>query len=276
MSNRDAGGGGALERGVNEPPHRARRRFGQHFLHQASVIERIVRVMAPGPGEAVVEIGPGLGALTGALLDAAGSLDVIELDRDLAARLKARFDAAALRVHQCDALAFDFPALSRERGPLRVVGNLPYNISTPLLFHLLAAGGAVRDMHLMLQKEVVDRMVAGPGGRDYGRLSVMVQFRCRAETLFNVEPGAFTPPPKVRSSVVRLVPLAAPAVNVADPRRLERVVSLAFGQRRKTLRNSLKPLMSAGQIEAAGIDPGARPETLDLAGFAALANQVNT
>lgn len=259
---------------MSGPPHRARRRFGQHFLRDTAVIDRIVRAVAAKPSDAVVEIGPGPGALTGALLKAAGALDVIELDRDLAARLQARFDPDAVRVHQADALEFDFKALSRERGPLRVVGNLPYNISTPILFHLVDAGGAVRDMHLMLQKEVVERMAAGPGGRDYGRLSVMVQFRCRVEILFSVGPGAFRPPPKVHSAVVRLTPRDAPPVRVADDRNLRRVVSLAFGMRRKTLRNSLKPILSAEEIEAAGVDPGARPEALDLAGFAALANRL--
>ncbi len=255
--------------------HRARRRFGQHFLHQTAVIDRIVRAVAIKPGDAVVEIGPGLGALTDALLETAGSLDVVELDRDLAANLQARFDPVTVRVHQADALKFDFEGLRRERGRLRVVGNLPYNISTPILFHLLDAGCAIRDMHLMLQKEVVERMAASPGGRDYGRLSVMVQFRCQVEVLFSVAPGAFRPPPKVHSTVVRLVPLDAPVVPVSDVRDLERVVSLAFGMRRKILRNSLKSVLSAAEIEAAGVDPGARAETLGLAAFAALANRVS-
>ncbi len=260
---------------MSEPPHRARRRFGQHFLHERSVIDRIVRAVAPKQGDSVVEIGPGRGALTGELLKAAGCLDVIELDRDLAEELRARFDPETLRVHQVDALKFDFESLSRERGPLRVVGNLPYNISTPILFHLLDAGSAIRDMHLMLQKEVVERMAAAPGGREYGRLSVMVQFRCRVEVLFTIGPGAFRPPPKVHSSVVRLNPRDAPAVAVSDPGHFKQVVTLAFGMRRKTLRNSLKPLLSAAEIEDAGVDPGARPETLDLAGFAALANRLS-
>ncbi|HSS63527.1 MAG TPA: 16S rRNA (adenine(1518)-N(6)/adenine(1519)-N(6))-dimethyltransferase RsmA [Gammaproteobacteria bacterium] len=259
---------------MTEAPHRPRRRFGQHFLHETSVIDRIVRAAAIKPGDAVVEIGPGLGALTGALLEAAGRLDVVELDRDLAAKLRARFDPEAIHVHQADALEFDFEGLSRERGPLRVVGNLPYNISTAILFHLTDAGSAIRDMHLMLQKEVVDRMAASPGGRNYGRLSVMLQFRCQVEALFSVAPGAFRPPPKVHSTVVRLIPLETPEVPVSNLRDLERVVSLAFGMRRKTLRNSLKPVLTAAEIEAAGVDPGARPETLDLAAFAALANRL--
>jgi 16S rRNA (adenine1518-N6/adenine1519-N6)-dimethyltransferase len=259
---------------VSEQRHRARRRFGQHFLHEAAIVDRIVRAAALKPGDAVVEIGPGLGALTGALLEATGGLDVIELDRELAAKLLGRFDPEAVRVHQADALKFDFVGLSRERGPLRVIGNLPYNISTPILFHLLDAGSAIQDMHLMLQKEVVARMAASPGGRDFGRLSVMVQFRCRVAVLFSVGPGAFRPPPKVHSAVVRLVPRDGLAVPVSNPRHLERVVSLAFGMRRKTLRNSLKPVLSGADIEAAGVDPGARPETLDLAAFAALANRM--
>ena len=265
---------GVVSAEVSESSHPARRRFGQHFLHDPAVIDRILRAVSPKAGEALVEIGPGRGALTGPLLEAATTLDVIELDRDLAARLEAEFDPSALRVHSADALSFDFGALSRERGPLRIVGNLPYNISTPLLFHLLAAGPAVRDMHLMLQKEVVERMAATPGGRDYGRLSVMVQFRARVETLFLVGPGAFRPPPKVQSAVIRLTPLEKPPVNVADPRKLEQVVALAFSMRRKTLRNALKPILSTAEIEAAGVDPGARAETLDLARFAALANRL--
>ncbi len=259
---------------MSEPPHRARRRFGQHFLHERSVIDRIVRVVSPQPGEAVVEIGPGLGALTGELLKAAGRLDVIELDRDLAEKLRARFAADALRVHQMDALEFDFEALSRERGALRVVGNLPYNISTPILFRLVDAGSAIRDMHLMLQKEVVERIAAVPGGREYGRLSVMVQLRCRVEPLFSVGSGAFSPPPKVQSAVVRLEPLKSPAVPISYLGGFKRVLRLAFSMRRKTLRNSLKPVLSAADIEAAGVDPGARPETLDLAAFAALADRL--
>jgi 16S rRNA (adenine1518-N6/adenine1519-N6)-dimethyltransferase len=215
---------------VSEPVHRARRRFGQHFLHQTAVIDRIVRAVAIKPGDAVVEIGPGLGALTVALLETAANLDVVELDRELAAKLQTRFDPDTVRVHQA---------------------------------------------HLMLQKEVVERMAASPGGRDYGRLSVMVQFRCQVKVLFSVAPDAFRPPPKVYSTVVRLIPLDAPAFPVSDVRHLERVVSLAFGMRRKILRNSLKSVLSAAEIEATGVDPGARPETLGLAAFAALANRLS-
>jgi 16S rRNA (adenine1518-N6/adenine1519-N6)-dimethyltransferase len=255
------------------PPHRARRRFGQHFLHETAIIDRIIVAVAPAAGGAVVEIGPGLGALTGPLLESAGELDVIEIDRDLAARLREVFpDEAALRIHNVDALKFDFKSLAERRGPLRVVGNLPYNISTPLLFRFIDQGPSIADMHLMLQKEVVDRIDAGPGSRDYGRLSVMVQFRCRVEALFTVGPGAFSPPPKVSSAVVRLSLRDIPPAEVADPAALSRIVSLAFGQRRKTLRNSLKACLPQARISAAGIDPGARAETLSLAQFAALAN----
>jgi len=256
-----------------KPPHRARRRFGQHFLHETAIIDRIIHAVAPTAGGAVVEIGPGLGALTGPLLESAGELDVVEIDHDLAACLRKMFpDEATLRIHNVDALEFDFKSLAERRGPLRIVGNLPYNISTPLLFHLIDQDPSIADMHLMLQKEVVDRIAAGPGSHDYGRLSVMVQFRCRVEALFTVGPGAFSPPPKVSSAVVRLSLWDIPPTEVADPAALSRVVSLAFGQRRKTLRNSLKVCLSQARISAAGIDPGARAETLSLAQFAALAN----
>ncbi|HEY5701780.1 MAG TPA: 16S rRNA (adenine(1518)-N(6)/adenine(1519)-N(6))-dimethyltransferase RsmA [Gammaproteobacteria bacterium] len=256
-----------------ESDHRARRRFGQNFLHDPAIIERIAMAVAPAPGDAVVEVGPGHGALTRALLDTGATLDVIEIDRDLAAELEATFAGnAALRIHNVDALRFDFGALAKARGPLRLVGNLPYNISTPLLFCFLAHSASVQDMHLMLQKEVADRINAGPGSKTYGRLSVMVQFRCQVERLFGVGPGAFTPAPKVHSSVLRLTPRAEPPSPLLDSGCLERVVTLAFGQRRKTLRNSLKPCLPASAIEAAGIDAGARPETLGLAEFASLAN----
>jgi 16S rRNA (adenine1518-N6/adenine1519-N6)-dimethyltransferase len=258
---------------VSESHHRARRRFGQNFLHDPAVIERIARAVSPAPGDALVEIGPGLGALTRALLDAGADLDVIEIDRDLAARLARTFSGdAALRIHNTDALAFDFGALAARRGLLRLVGNLPYNISTPLLFRFIAHAESVRDMHLMLQKEVAERINAAPGGKTYGRLSVMVQFHCHVSPLFDVGAGAFSPAPRVRSAVVRLVPRREPPAPLRDRRCLERVVTLAFGQRRKTLRNSLKPCLTDSAIGDAGIDPGSRPETLTLGEFAALAN----
>lgn len=253
--------------------HRPRKRFGQHFLHDPVVVERILRALGPAPGDRLVEIGPGEGVLTRPLLEAAGALDVVEIDRDLAAAL---VDASlpGLRVHNADALRFDFRALARERcGPLRVVGNLPYNVSTPLIFHLLDQSDVISDMHFMLQKEVVERLTAPPGGGDYGRLTVMAAYRCSAERLFRVGPGAFRPPPKVDSAVVRLVPHEAPPVAVGDERVFARVVAAAFGQRRKTLRNALRWMLELEAIEKAGVEPGARAENLSLEQFAALSRQ---
>lgn len=257
--------------------HRARKRFGQNFLHDRAVIARIVRSIGPRPGDRLVEIGPGLGALTLPLLEAAGRLEVVELDRDLIPRLRTLCAGAGeLTIHSADALKFDFCTLAERdgHGKLRLAGNLPYNISTPLIFHLLNQARCIQDMHFMLQKEVVERLAAPPGGGDYGRLSVMVQYRCAVEHLFNVPPGAFTPVPKVDSAVVRLAPHATPPVAVQDEAALARVVQAAFSLRRKTLRNSLKGLLDAAAIEAAGIDPQRRAETLSLAEFAALANQL--
>lgn len=249
-----------------------RKRFGQHFLHDPAIIARIVERMAPRPGEAVLEIGPGRGALTAPLLAALGELDVVEIDRDLAEALQARFAGVGnLRVHAADALAFDYAALARARGGrLRVLGNLPYNVSTPLLFRLLAASDSVHDMHFMLQREVVDRIVAAPGSRQYGRLGVMLAPRLRATRLFDVGPGAFQPPPRVWSAVLRLEVLANVPDWAAEP-HYGKIVAAAFGQRRKTLRNGLAGLLGAGQIAAAGIDPGARAETLAPAQFGSLA-----
>lgn len=264
-----------------DPPvdasHRPRRRFGQHFLHDLGVVARVVAAVAPRGGDRLVEIGPGRGVLTWPLLAAAGRLTAIELDRDLAAALRAEPAAAcgALTLIEADALRVDWRALRGDGAPLRVVGNLPYNISTPLLFALLAHAEAIRDMHFMLQKDVVRRLAAAPGGGDYGRLSVMVQYYCNVAALFDVGPGAFVPPPKVQSAVVRLLPRAPDARVEADPRRLETVVAQAFSQRRKTLRNSLKTLFTADAIAAAGIDPGARPETLSLDDFARLSARLN-
>lgn len=255
--------------------HRPRKRFGQHFLHDPAVVARLLEAIGPQPNQAMVEIGPGEGVMTRPLLEAASELDVVELDRDLAAALESD-SLPGLRVHSADALEFDFLALAAERGkPLRVVGNLPYNISTPILFHLLGQADAVADMHFMLQREVVDRITAGPGGADYGRLSVMVQYRCRTRRLFRVGPGAFRPAPKVDSALVRLEPFQQPPVDVGDERVFERVVKAAFGQRRKILRNALSALLDAAAIEAAGVDPGARAQTLSLDAFAALARAAN-
>ncbi|WP_110674682.1 16S rRNA (adenine(1518)-N(6)/adenine(1519)-N(6))-dimethyltransferase RsmA [Salinicola sp. RZ23] len=255
---------------------RARKRFGQNFLRDAGVISRIVRAIGPRPGERLVEIGPGQGALTEPLLQAAGALEVIELDRDLIPGLRVQFFAYPdFVIHEGDALKFDFPALAAEDGrPLRVVGNLPYNISTPLIFHLLASRGAVADMHFMLQKEVVERLAAEPGGPDWGRLSVMTQYHCQVESLFVVPPEAFVPRPKVDSAIVRLTPHAELPVVAHDEARFAEIVRDAFGQRRKTLRNNLKGLVEASELEALGIDPGRRPQTLEVAELVAIANRV--
>jgi 16S rRNA (adenine1518-N6/adenine1519-N6)-dimethyltransferase len=256
---------------------RARKRFGQHFLHDPVVIARIVAAIAPRPGEALVEIGPGPAALTAPLLAACGQLDAIEIDRDLAAALRLRFASQpGFRLHEADALETDWSALATLRGqPLRLVGNLPYNISTPLLFAVLAHAAAIRDMHFMLQKEVVDRIVAAPGSKSYGRLGVMLAPRVIATRVLEVGPGAFQPPPRVRSAVVRLVVRSDPPAWAEGP-EYAAVVSAAFGQRRKTLRNSLSALLGAEGIASAGIDPGARAETLTPAQFGALALATTT
>ena len=252
--------------------HQPRKRFGQHFLHDPSVIERILQVVAPIPGERLVEIGPGEGALTLPLLARGARLTAIELDRDLAARLAARPEAGdTLDVVQGDALKIELAELAAPGERLRLVGNLPYNISTPLLFRFIEQLSVIRDMHFMLQREVVERMAAGPGSKTYGRLSVMLAVACRVEPLFDIGPGAFRPPPKVWSSVVRLEPWAEPPFPVPDPRRFAEVVRRAFGQRRKTLRNALSGLVDEDAIRAAGCDPGARAETLPPEAFARLA-----
>jgi len=252
--------------------HQPRKRFGQHFLHDPGVIRRIVAAIGPQPGDRLVEIGPGEGAITFELLRAVGRLDAVELDRDLVEPLRERSRGIGeLVVHGADALRFDFCALATGGAKVRLVGNLPYNISTPLLFHLLDQSHCIRDMHFMLQKEVVERMAAGPGGKDYGRLSVMLQARCTVIPLFAIGPGAFRPPPKVDSAIVRLVPLAQPP-DIADQAVFARLVAAAFAQRRKTLRNGLKGLLSAEAIAGLGIDPGARAEQLALDDFVRLAN----
>ena len=249
--------------------HTPRKRFGQHFLHDPLVIRRIIAAFAPRPADNVVEIGPGQGVLTAPLLDELNELHIIELDRDLAALLRDKFrHKSGLHIHQGDALEFDFGCLP---ASLRIVGKLPYNISTPLLFRLLGLKQQVRDMLFMLQKEVVERLAAGPGSTAYGRLSVMVQYACTVEPLFEVGPGAFKPPPRVDSSVVRLVPHAVPPVHVADADTFAHLVAQVFTQRRKTLRNNLKGVLDEAEIRAAGIDPGVRAETLGLTEFASLA-----
>ena len=254
--------------------HRARKRFSQNFLHDAHYIERIVGAVAPQPGDRIVEIGPGLAALTEPLLERAGHLTAVEIDRDLAARLRERFSAAKLTLVEADALDFDWAAFAAaDPRPLRIVGNLPYHISTPLLFALLPIAARVRDQHFMLQKEVVDRMAAPAGSSDYGRLSVMLQWRYQVTRLFVVPAGAFSPPPQVQSAIVRLVPHPPDTLAPVDAARFAQVVSAAFGQRRKTLRNALSPLLDEAAIRAADVDPQARAETLDVAAFVRLAQQ---
>jgi len=253
---------------------RPKKSFGQHFLHERRYIERIVSAIAPKDSDTLVEIGPGEGALTLPLLRAAGRLTAIELDTDLIPALAERAAAVGeLRIVHADVLKVDFAALAREIGAprLRIAGNLPYYISSPILFHCVEHAAAIQDMHFMLQKEVVDRMAAGPGSKVYGRLSVMLQLACHVTPLFDVPPGAFRPPPKVDSSVVRLVPLSAEERHDADPATVHAVVKAAFAQRRKTLANGLRQILDAEAIRAAGVDPGARAETLAPLDFVRLA-----
>jgi 16S rRNA (adenine1518-N6/adenine1519-N6)-dimethyltransferase len=252
--------------------HAPRKRFGQNFLVAPGVVDAIVAALAPVRGDNVVEIGPGLGALTGPLCARLERLHVVEIDRDLVARLSARFSPEKLAVHAGDALEFDFAALGER---LRIVGNLPYNISTPLLFHLAGYADRVRDMHFMLQKEVVERMVASPGGGDYGRLSVMLQYRFDMEWLFDVPPESFNPPPQVDSAVVRLVPRPAAQLAARDERAFARVVQAAFSQRRKMLRNTLKEFFSEPALAQLGIAPTARAEELPVSAYVALANALS-
>ena len=252
--------------------HRPRKRFGQHFLHDRNIIDRIVAALDPQADDRIVEIGPGKGVLTRELLRRVAHLDAVELDRDLVAYLRSEFPTDKLTLHSADALKFDFCHLTGDGHDLRLIGNLPYNISTPLLFHLLDQAGCIEDMVFMLQKEVVERLRAGPGGKDYGRLSVMIQYRCAVEKLFDVAAGAFKPPPKVDSSVVRLIPHAAPPVAVDDPEHFSRIVRAAFASRRKTLRNNMRVLLSEEDMLALGIDPTRRAETLSLVEFAAMSN----
>ena len=267
--------------------HSARRRFGQNFLVSDGIIRKIVDAVAPRDGDTVVEIGPGLGALTEPLLERMDHLHVVEIDRDLIARLRQRFPPERLSIHEGDALEFDFGAL-KGPGPLKIVGNLPYNISSPLLFHLVPFAPQVYDMHFMLQKEVVDRMVAAPGSKDFGRLSVMLQYHYHMERLFIVPPGAFNPPPKVDSAIVRMIPvdfsgvgansLCVPGiplrgqVTAQDPALFAQVVTAAFSQRRKMLRNTLRDYISEAALAALGITPTARAEDIAVADYVRLAN----
>jgi len=251
----------------------AKKHLGQHFLHERGVIAKIVQAVNPQPGDRLVEIGPGQGAITFPLLDKHGELTVIEFDRDLIFPLTEAARAhGTLEVIHRDVLTVDFTALARGGAPLRLVGNLPYNLSSPILFHALDHATAIRDMHFMLQKEVVDRMAAAPGSKVYGRLSVMLQAYCAVTPLFTVPPGAFRPPPKVDSAVVRLIPHTPDSIGIADPNRFTEVVRAAFGQRRKTLRNALSGVADSAMIEAAGLRPDARAEQIEVAGFIRLAN----
>lgn len=253
--------------------HIPRKRFGQNFLTDQMVLSRIIRAIHPRPGEAMVEIGPGLAAMTRLLLDELTQLHVVELDRDLVARLKKTFDPARLIVHEGDALQFDFASIPVPEGKkLRVVGNLPYNISSPLLFHLAEIAPLVEDQHFMLQKEVVERMVAEPGSKTYGRLSVMLQWRYHMELIFIVPPEAFDPPPKVDSAIVRMIPKSDPLP--CDVKKLETVVTKAFSQRRKVVRNCLAGLITEQQLLEAGVDPQARAETIPLEQYVNLARML--
>ncbi len=254
------------------PGHRARKRFGQHFLTDPGVIDAILRAVHPTREDVVVEIGPGRGAITKALAASAGHLHAVELDRDLVAHLRREYEGTpTVSIHEADALAFDFSSLGDR---LRIVGNLPYNISTPLLFHLLKVRDRILDMHFMLQKEVVDRMAAGPGSKAYGRLGIMLGCYLNIESLFDVDRSAFDPPPEVTSAVVRLDPLPPGTFDIRDETILSHVVKSAFMKRRKTIRNSLKDVVDAAALEVVGIDPGLRPEQISIAKYVELSNHL--
>ncbi|KZX58385.1 16S rRNA (adenine(1518)-N(6)/adenine(1519)-N(6))-dimethyltransferase [Halioglobus sp. HI00S01] len=256
--------------------HRPRKRFGQNFLTDEGVIGRIAAAINPQEADHIVEIGPGQGALTETLAPTGCRLDVVELDRDLVAGLLAAFSVySGFKLHSADALKFDFAALTDEGERLRVVGNLPYNISTPLIFKLLENASIIQDMHFMLQLEVVQRLAATPGSKHWGRLGIMAQYHCQVDHLFDVPPESFFPPPKVQSAIVRLTPRSESPWPDCSESELRKVVQAAFAQRRKTLRNNLKGLVSAGQLESLGIDPGARAETLELDQFVDITRGLN-
>ncbi len=261
---------------MSDNTHQAKKRFGQNFLVDRNIIDRIIRAVNPKTGEHLVEIGPGLGALTEHLVDNDFQLDVVEIDRDLAEKLQQRYsDMANFRLHLIDALKADFGALARPAQPLRVIGNLPYNISTPLLFHLLTYKACIQDMHFMLQKEVVDRLASPEGHKTYGRLSIMVQYHCHVEPLFVVPPTAFKPAPKVESAIVRLRPRNR-EVSVKDPQLFAQIVNACFQQRRKTIRNGLKLILKEWPANClTDIDLGRRPETFAVDEFVELANQLS-
>ena len=250
--------------------YRTKKRFGQHFLHDHFVIQKIIHEIHPLKTDHMVEIGPGLGALTFPLLEKLSRLNVIEIDRDVIARLQQKNDSRLI-IHSEDALNYDFSNLT-DNQELRVVGNLPYNISTPIIFHLLGSANAIQDMHFMLHNEVVQRITAQPGNKSYGRLSVMVQYYCLTEYLFFVGPESFNPPPKVDSAILRLTPWKTPPFKAKNEKQLSLLVAQAFSMRRKTLRNNLKKIISANQIENLGIDPSQRAETLEIEQFVQLSN----
>ena len=250
--------------------HRHRKRFGQHFLHDNNIIDRIIRAIDPDKNDRLLEIGPGRGALTFPLLEKCKRLTAIELDRDLLPLLRQQATKIGeLEVINADILKFELDSLAGSK-PLRIVGNLPYNISTPLMFHLLDSISLIRDMHFMVQKEVAQRIVANPGKRDYGRLSVMIQYYCQCQYLFDVAPGSFTPPPRVDSAVIRMTPYPEPVVDIDDFQLFSEIVQTAFSQRRKTITNSLKSIVATETIEIVGIDSRMRAENLSLQDYANL------
>ncbi len=254
--------------------HRARKRFGQNFLQDANIIQNIIACIGIKPQQNIVEIGPGMGALTEPLLaETNGNLAVIELDRDLVPILRTKFfNYPDLTIYQADALKFDFQQLATADAPLRIVGNLPYNISTPLIFHLLNFTHIIKDMYFMLQKEVVERLSAAEGNRNYGRLSVMVQYHCKVTALFDVPPEAFFPKPKINSAIVQLMPYKQLPIIANDYKCLENVVRTAFSKKRKTLRNNLKELITDQQLINIGIDPSVRAEALPPEDFVRISN----
>jgi len=253
--------------------HQAKKRFGQNFLHDDGVISKIVDAINPEPGENLVEIGPGLGALTEPVIERAGDISVVELDRDLAHRLRHHpFLAPHVTIYEHDALKFDFSQLANEEKPLRIFGNLPYNISTPLIFHLLSFKDKVQDMHFMLQKEVVERMAAGHNCKAFGRLSIMTQYQCQVIPVMEIGPEAFKPAPKVHSAIVRLVPHKEIKNPVKEIKTLNQVCLTAFNQRRKTIRNSFKKLLNVEQLIGLGLDPTLRPENLSVDDYIKIAN----
>ncbi|GKT12669.1 MAG: 16S rRNA (adenine1518-N6/adenine1519-N6)-dimethyltransferase [Thiomicrorhabdus sp.] len=254
--------------------HKHKKQFGQNFLNNGRIIDQIVASIRPRPDDHLVEIGPGEAALTAPLIDIVKKMDIIEIDNDLIGPLKIKFATKpAFNLHHTDALKFDYAALlSESEQPLRVVGNLPYNISSPLMFHLLKYADQISDMHFMLQKEVVDRITANPGIKAYGRLSVMIQYACETEYLFTVGPENFTPPPKVDSAIIRLIPHKTKPFIADNEKAFSDVVRQAFSQKRKTLRNTMKGWLDSEQIESCGIEPSARAETIPVEGFVKMAN----